>query len=135
MRSRSESGPVTELVLNRSATVGDEVRIVTDRNFLRRAAQLGIRNIRFVNDRTPVVGESDHHTYVWQPLDGKTALASSDDALRIESTAPSTPAPGPQPTPRRDPAMSDKKDNHQEESGGEPNEEATDPIQETSAGL
>jgi hypothetical protein len=108
VRSRSESGPVTELVLNRSVTVGDEVRIVTDRTFLRRAAQLGIRNLRFVNDRTPVVGESDRHTYVWQPLDGKLALASSDDALRIESAATSPPQPDPQPTPRRVPAMSEK---------------------------
>ena len=135
VRAKSESAPLTELVLNRSVTVGDEVRIVTDRHFLRRAAQLGIRNIRFVDDRTPVVGESDRHTYVWQPLDSKTALASSDDAVRIESAATSTPQPDPQPTPRRVPAMSEKSSGTRPE---EPEIETTDevvadPIQEAEA--
>jgi hypothetical protein len=108
VRAKSGSDPLTELVLNRSVTVGDEVRIVTDRHFLRRAAQLGIRNIRFVDDRTPVVGESERHTYVWQPLDGKTALAPSDDAVRISSAAPDSQNPDPQPIPRTEPPMNDK---------------------------
>jgi hypothetical protein len=132
VRAKSGSDPLTELVLNRSVTVGNEVRIVTDRHFLRRAAQLGIRNIRFVDDRTPVVGESDRHTYVWQPLDSKTALAPSDDAVRIASAAPDRQNPVPQPLPRIEPPMNDKTNVvRSDESEAETTDEAAcDPIQE-----
>ena len=138
IRGRSETSPLTELVLSRSQAEGREMRSAASRAYLLRVARLGLRNIRFAGDNSPVVCEDDRHVYVWQPLDGSVALAPVDDAIRIESVAEGEPIPSAtrdlKPStnlPREDPMSSKSETIRPEESAIETNDEALgDPIQE-----
>ena len=138
VRGRSETSSITELVLSRSQAEGREMRSAASRAYLLRVARLGLRNIRFAGDNTPVVCEDDRHVYVWQPLDGTAALPPADDAIRIESAAEGEPIPAakhdPRPStnlPREDPMSSKSETIRPEESAIETNDEALgDPIQE-----
>ncbi len=85
VRAKAESGQISELVLSRSQAVGDEVRIRTHRIYLQRAAQLRLFRLHVRNSPTPIVSRDDTRLYAWQPLDCKTALGPSADAVRIES--------------------------------------------------
>lgn len=87
VRAKAESSPVTELILSRSRIIGGEVRINTDPDYLRRAAEIGVDTVRFRNDQTPIVAESPTRTFVWQPLVSKQTLGPADDAVRIVSDA------------------------------------------------
>src|SRR6185369_14692320 len=95
VRGKGESGPATELLLTRSRTDGEEVRVNTNRSYLQRAIRLGLREFRVCDASTPVVATGATRTFVWVPLDCKSALGPSADAVRTESfpsagTKPST---------------------------------------------
>jgi hypothetical protein len=135
VRAKGEEGPLTELVLNGSRVEGKEVLIKTDRVFLRRAAQLGIRNLRYVNDATPIVGETADRLYVWVPLPAKDALRPTADCVRIESNGSTpTPAPSPQPQTRPEPPMNNPStDRHEEHENETVDDAVNSPIEEADA--
>src|SRR5207247_2656344 len=87
IRARGEGQPVpTEVLLTRSAVQGKDACIVTDRKFLARALQLGMRQINVYAADQPVIGTDEKRRFVWQPLDPDTAIKASNGAIRLAST-------------------------------------------------
>jgi hypothetical protein len=93
--------PVTELVLARSRYSGPSKRLVTNREFLARAARLGFVELEVSAYSDPLVCRDARRAYAWVPLAGATAIPPSDDVIRIEST--DHPAPAPRPVLSRKP--------------------------------
>lgn len=93
----SASAPPTELVLNRSSRIGDEVRFCTDRQFLSRALKLGFSELKINSPQQPVACHDDRRTYLWALLESDAALPASEDAIVIESQ-PGVGAPKKRPT-------------------------------------
>ncbi len=88
--------PATELVLGRSAYTGVPVRFQTNREFLGRAVRLGFAEIEVIDPASPIACRTGGRAYAWQPLDAESAIAPSDDAVRIESVPrPVTPGAPP----------------------------------------
>ena len=86
IRARGSDQPqITELVLDRSSYSGPAIRINTNRNFLKRAIQLGFSEIGISDVETPVVCRQPHRVYAWQPLSGDAAIEPTDNVIRIES--------------------------------------------------
>ena len=82
----SEQAQITELVLNRSSYCGPPVRINTNREFLKRAIQLGFSEIGISAVETPLVCHELHRVYAWQPLSGDAAIEPAETVIRIESS-------------------------------------------------
>jgi hypothetical protein len=86
VRSRGEaSDSVTEIVLTRSTCSGTPTRFCTDRRLLHRALQLGFQEIQIVKPDAPLLCQDQKRTYVWMPLEPKSALGPTPKALRIFS--------------------------------------------------
>ena len=81
----AEQPQVTELALSRSCYSGPPIRINTNRNFLKRAIQLGFSEIGFSDVEAPVVCREQNRIYAWQPLSGDAAIEPAVDVVRIES--------------------------------------------------
>lgn len=92
---------LTELILNSSTWSGQPIRINTNRQYLARAMKLGLREMSFESDKSPIVCQDESRRYVWMPLDPESALAPGDDAVRIESSPVEEPASSPKPKIRR----------------------------------
>jgi hypothetical protein len=91
IRSRgSEQSQITELVLNRSSYCGPPVRINTNREFLKRAIQLGFSEIGISDVEMPLVCHELHRVHAWQPLGGGAVLEPTEGAIRIESSTVTT---------------------------------------------
>ena len=89
VRARADdAGQVTELLLGRSRSSGEPVRLSTSRAFLARAVRLGFAEVRVVGPDEPVACRDGRRTYLWQPLSKESAIGPADDAVRIESSAP-----------------------------------------------
>ena len=82
---KDEQSPLMELLLSRSQRVGAQLRLQTNRAYLARALQLGFTEIRFVDAESPCVCQDATRTYVWMLLENKGAIASSPEAMRIDS--------------------------------------------------
>ncbi len=85
IRGRGADGPVTELVLSQSTVQGEEVLINMNREYLRRAARLGLRDLGLWKDNTPVLCADARHRFVWQPLTNAGVLRPSPDNISIPS--------------------------------------------------
>ena len=86
IRARASDQPeITELVLDRSSYSGPVIRINTNRNFLKRAIQLGFSEIGISDVEAPVVCRQQHRVYAWQPLSADAAIEPTDNVIRIES--------------------------------------------------
>ena len=86
VRARAEGGGrVTELVLGRSGYTGEPVRLNTSRHFLARAVRLGFAEVQVVGPEDPVACRDARRAYLWQPLSRESAIAASDDTVRIDS--------------------------------------------------
>ena len=81
----SESDRSTEVVLNGSSFTGDPIRLNTNRDFLRRAMLLGLRELAVTDAKSAVLSHDATRDYVWMTLDHESAIAPADDAIRIES--------------------------------------------------
>ncbi len=77
--------PATELVLRRSQREGSEIRLVTDRRFLKRAVELGFSDIGFTSPDGPAVCREEQREYVWALLDAESAVPPTETARRVES--------------------------------------------------
>tara|TARA_R110002111_G_scaffold249229_1_gene313071 strand:- start:1993 stop:3312 length:1320 start_codon:yes stop_codon:yes gene_type:complete len=76
-----------DFVLCRSERSGESLRINTSRHYLRRALQLGFREIDLSGPDTPASCREGHRTYVWALLTQADAVQPQSDAIRIESTS------------------------------------------------
>ncbi|SIO11089.1 hypothetical protein SAMN05444166_2502 [Singulisphaera sp. GP187] len=83
----ADQAAATELVLARSGYTGAPVRLNTNREFLSRALQLGFTEIVIVDAGSPLVCRDREFVFCWQPLAKDSAIAASDDAIRIESSS------------------------------------------------
>lgn len=75
----------TELVLRNSHRVGEEVKVSTDRGFLKRAVQLGFHEIHFRDIDAPAFCRTDRRAYLWALLGKDAVLKPSTSSTRIES--------------------------------------------------
>lgn len=114
VRAKSGDSKVpTELVLSRSTTNGEDLRFVTNRNYLAHALKLGFRELWLYGKEAPAQAVSENRDYVWALLSEGTALKAAHNAVRIDScdggrlstTPPPTPPPAektasPLPTPK-----------------------------------
>jgi hypothetical protein len=106
VRARSsQGGPTTEVVLARSDAGGAPLRIATNREYLLRAAALGLETIQAYRPDVPLVGTAAGKTYVWMPLDESGIVPPSKDVQRLLSAEDVPPPPDDTPTQRRRTAM------------------------------
>lgn len=82
---RSPDTPPTELVLRRSIREGDEVRLQTDRRFVKRALELGFTEFGFTSSEGAAVCRDAHREFVWMVLDAASAVPPSDNARQVDS--------------------------------------------------
>ena len=76
-----------DYVLCRSERTGESLRINTNRDYFRRALQLGFREINLSGPDTPACCRDGDRTYVWALLTQAEAIQPQSDAVRIESTS------------------------------------------------
>ncbi|MCB9921837.1 MAG: hypothetical protein H6822_06630 [Planctomycetaceae bacterium] len=86
IRSQGEDAPSpVEILLSNSTRSGQAERINTDRKFLRRALDLGFREIHVFAPDQPLLCVDHRRKYLWATLTPEDAIKPSDDAVRISS--------------------------------------------------
>jgi hypothetical protein len=78
---------VTELILARSGYTGAPVRVNANRVFLARAVRLGFSEFEIADAGSPIVLREGPRVFCFQPLSEGSAVAPSDDVIRVESTS------------------------------------------------
>jgi hypothetical protein len=102
IRARSsQGGPTTEVILTRSDSGGTPLRVATNREYLLRAAALGLETIQAYRADVPLVGKAADKTYVWMPLDKSEVISPGKDVERLLSAEDVPPPPADLPTQRR----------------------------------
>ncbi len=76
----------TELVLSDSTWSGAPIRINSNRRFLARAMRMGFEELCIFTPQSPILCRGQERSYVWAVLAPDSALAPTDDAIRIVST-------------------------------------------------
>jgi hypothetical protein len=89
-----DKSSITELVLSNSRREGDEVRLVTNRKYLERAAKLGFNRLYVYGTRQPVLCHDDRRSYVWALLEPGDAVERTANSLRILSPPNHSAPPG-----------------------------------------
>lgn len=86
LRTLSEDkSQVSELVLSNSARTGGEVRLVSDRRYLQRAAKLGLRDLCVYSPNAPVLCQDEQRKYVWALSTPEDAIKPTAGAIRVAS--------------------------------------------------
>ncbi len=86
VRAKSgEQSSVTDLVLRNSRRQGEELKVSSNREYVRRAIQLGFRELHFRDAEAPAFCRDDRRTYFWAVLGKEAVLKSDTSATRIES--------------------------------------------------
>ena len=86
VRARASGSKVpTELVLNRSSTSGEDIRLTTNRNFLARAVKLGFRELYMYGAEVPLQACDENRTLLWALLGESGAIQPNPKAIQIES--------------------------------------------------
>jgi hypothetical protein len=95
-----DSKAPTELVLSRSSTSGENLRLAVNCTYLARTLKLGLRQLFVFGAELPMQASNGNRTYVWAPL-GKTGIVKpSRKAVRIDSAdAPAEPCESETPPP------------------------------------
>lgn len=83
-KSAEQQSP-TDLVLRNSRRRGEELKVSSNRNFLKRAIRLGFREIHFRDVDAPAFCRTDRRAYVWALLGKDAVLKTNATAIRIES--------------------------------------------------
>jgi hypothetical protein len=124
----AQHGAVQKAVLTGSTTSGPSRQLVMDRRYLRRALQLGFREIQ-INGDQPVVCRDERRIYVWMPLTGQQAVQTAANGAAAQ---PSQPEPVPSPDRRTDamPAHANGQAAPEGRDGTPPAAAALDPIVE-----
>lgn len=81
----AEQQSPTDLVLRNSQRRGEELKVSSDRQFLKRAVQLGFREIHLRNVDAPAFCRTDRRCYIWALLGEDSVLKPDATATRIES--------------------------------------------------
>jgi hypothetical protein len=117
LRSFDESqAKVTELVLNGSRREGEPLTWSTDRRYLLRALELGLRQVQLTGGDGIVWCQGEQSQYLWMPLGPEQAVKPSANCIRVESgSVPASTLPAPstvsvQPKPRRKSAVTSQPD-------------------------
>lgn len=76
----------TELVLSNSIWSGAPTRINSNRRFLARAMRLGFAELCIYTPQSPILCRDQDRSYLWAVLAPDSAIAPTDDAIRIVST-------------------------------------------------
>jgi hypothetical protein len=87
------AGTVTEAVLTRSTASGSPTRLVLNRHFLVRMAQMGFTEMEVAGVDKPAQGREGLRTYAVMPLEASASIPPTPGALRI--TSADDPAPHP----------------------------------------
>src|SRR5262245_23404249 len=77
VRGHAGNGPVQEVRLTRSRTIGPAVQVAMGRRYLLRALRLGFQELLVVSPDRPIACQDDRRTYLWMPLDAASALRNS----------------------------------------------------------
>lgn len=86
IRAAAENQPQpTELVLSNSQVTGEPIRINTNRSYLARAVQLGLRRFSIYGPESPVVYHDEARTYAWAVLDKDGAVKDSLRATALQT--------------------------------------------------
>lgn len=86
VRARASGSKVpTELVLNRSSTSGEDMRLTTNRNFLARAVKLGFRELYMYGPEVPLQACDENRTLLWALLGESGVIRPNPKAIQIES--------------------------------------------------
>jgi len=102
IRAKGTDQPTpTEIVLNGSRRDGVATRFNTNRNYLKRAMQLGFRSIDLFDPEAPVCCRDQRRSYVWALLGKDGAVKPDTAAVRIESPAGTPASPTSPPQSRR----------------------------------
>ena len=83
---QAAEGKATELILNRSGRIGNEIRIASDRKYLKRAIDLGFSQIGIPSKHGPVICRDDRRQFIWALLED-AAIPPSAESCRVESAA------------------------------------------------
>ncbi|QVL31617.1 hypothetical protein KIH39_22665 [Telmatocola sphagniphila] len=84
----TESLQTTEVHLNRSQVEGNPLSLALDRDYLRRALQLGFSEFQIVDPDKPIVCQEGSRRFVCMPLGKSSVVASSSEAIRVELLEP-----------------------------------------------
>jgi hypothetical protein len=79
-----DKGPVTEMWLCNSQRSGKEIRINTNRQYLRQALQFGFDRLSLFSPEMPIVCDDEQRTYLWAPLTSKDTIPAGKSVV-IES--------------------------------------------------
>ncbi len=86
VRAKSEEHlSATELLLSNSRKRGQELQVSTDRDYLKRAVELGFREIHLRDADLPAYCRSDRRAYIWALLGKDAVLKRDSEATRIQS--------------------------------------------------
>ncbi len=86
IRAKSENqSQVMELVLRNSDCTGEAIRFNTDRTYLARACQFGLRTLNVFGSDKPVLCQDENRSFVWALLSANGVLKPTKDAIQIAS--------------------------------------------------
>ncbi len=85
VRAQDDRQQVTELRLSNSTRSGDPIRFISNRDYLNRAMQMGLRDMQVFGKDKPVQCTGNNRTYLWAVLEADEAVKPSDDAVVVES--------------------------------------------------
>ncbi len=86
-RGQGAANPM-EMVLTGATRHGEPIRMMTDRRYLARAAQLGFERIHIFGDKQPMLAADEYRRYVWAVLDARSCIEPTENMTRIESPVP-----------------------------------------------
>jgi hypothetical protein len=86
IRSRDESGQVSELRLAESSIDGDAISVNLNRDYLARAMSLGFRQLHVEASDQPIQCRDGNRIYIWAPLEAGEVVKATEDAIVIEPT-------------------------------------------------
>lgn len=90
--ARAENAaPITRAILNHTRREGDELRWLTNRDYLLRAVQLGFREIELRGNEAPAVCRDARRVFVWSLLTPTEAIAVDSDVVDVMSTGEAAP--------------------------------------------
>jgi hypothetical protein len=102
VRARAgRDGPAAEIILAHSESGGAPLRVATNRQYLLRAAALGLGTIQAYRPDVPLVATAAGRTYVWMALDRSAIVPPGEDVQRLVSAEDVPPPPADIPTQRR----------------------------------
>lgn len=88
VRAKSEQqSTATELVLTSSQRLGPDIRINTNRFYLKRALEMGFPAMTIYGTNVPIQCYDQNRTYLWALLSPEHALKSSENDVSIESSS------------------------------------------------